>query len=71
MESGKFKPEEEPSDIMDRIWKAYQQTPYTERFVDKHWDRLTDLREIGFIPDASKASISSIGVVCQMKRSRI
>ena len=53
MESGKFKPEEEPSDIMDRIWTAYQklQTPeYYPTFDEEDWDRLTDEERSSLAP---------------------
>jgi hypothetical protein len=41
MESGKFKPEEEPSDIMDRIWEAYQQGE-KQTLDQQHWGSLSD-----------------------------
>jgi len=41
MESGKHKPEEEPSDIMDRIWKYYQQGE-KKSFDQQHWGSLSD-----------------------------
>ena len=41
MESGKHKPEEEPSDTMDRIWKYYKQGE-KKSFDQQHWDSLSD-----------------------------